>query len=372
MIIVLTSLLPGSSFIDISISVETFSAIFSKSISIRRPSLPLSVYQRTVTPINIQFIIQDNQSGVIYDASNNLVSATWSGQIAGQPGKLTFDVVRDGALKFYEGSPCSLIVNGYKLFFGWVFSKSRTKDILTAVTAYDQKRYLKNSDTKNFPESTGSDRFKQLCGDFGLRNSVVNPSGVVLPPKIYDNKTIGDMVEDGIDLTLINSGKWYVVRDVFGALEWLDIAGLHTNLILGDFKNMTGYDYQTSIDEDTYNQIKLVQENKKTEKRDVYIVKDSSTIARWGLLQYYEKVDENATEAQIRQRADQLIKLKNRVTRKLTIDAIGDFRVMPGNSIWVETQMDDMMISRYMLVHAVSHTIKNRLHTMNVTLEVVE
>jgi hypothetical protein len=250
--------------------------------------------------------------------------------------------------------------------------KDRKDNITTTATAFDQKRYLKNSDTRNFPEGTGSNRFSKLCGDFQLKHRIMHPSGVVLSAKIYDSKSIGDMIDDSIDLTLINSGKWYAVRDNFGTLEWLDISALKTDLILGEFSLMTGYSYKTSIDEDTYNQIKLVQENKQTQKRDVYIVRDSGTIARWGLLQHYEKVAEDATETQIRQRADQLMKLKNRVTRSLSIDALGDFRVMPGNSVWVETKMDDMAISRYMLVHAVSHTIKNRMHTMKVTLEVVE
>lgn len=325
-----------------------------------------------VPPIKIQFIIQDNQTGVTYDASELLISATWSGQLTGQPGKLAFDIVRDGSLKFYEGSPCALIVEGYKLFWGWVFQKTRGSRETTAVVAYDQKRYLKNADTRVFPESTASDRFARLCGDFELNHKVVHKSGLVLPAKVYDGKTIADMIEDSIDLTLIHSGKWYVVRDNYGTLEFLDMAQLKTNLILGDASLMTGYDYQTSIDDDTYNQIKLVQENKQTAKRDVYIVKDSNTIARWGLLQHFETVDENANLAQIAQRAEQLIKLKNRVTRKLTVNALGDFRVMPGNSVWVETRMDDMAISRYMLVHAVSHSITHKLHTMKVTLEVME
>lgn len=325
-----------------------------------------------MTHLDIQFILQDNQTGVTYDASELLIGATCSSQLAGQPGKLAFDIVRDGTLKFYEGSPCSLIVEGYKLFFGWVFAKSRKDNLITSVTAYDQKRYLKNSDTKVFPASTVSDRFVRLCSEFQLKHKIVHKSEFILPPKRYDDKTLADMTEDGIDLTLIHSGRWYLIRDNFGVLEFLDMEKLKTNLILGDASLMTGYDYQTSIDEDTFNQIKLTQENKKTAKRDVYIVKDSSTIARWGLLQYPQNVDENANPAQIAQRAEQLLKLKNRVTRKLTIDAIGDFRVMPGNGIWVETQMDDMKISRYMVVHAVSHTIKNKFHSMKVTLEVVE
>ena len=322
--------------------------------------------------MNIEFLIQDNQTGVIYDASELLIGATWSGRISGQPGKLAFDIVRDGTLKFYEGSPVRLTVNKHKLFFGWVFGKGRTDGNITSVTAYDQLRYFKNTDSYSFKTGTASERFTKICKDFELKHKIIHKSKHKLPVKLYDSKTLADIIQDSIDLTLIDIGQWFLVRDNFGTLEFLDIAKLKTNLILGDASLMTGFDYQTSIDDDTFNQIKFVQENKETAKREVYIVKDSSTIDRWGLLQHYEKVDEKLNPAQIKQRADQLIKLKNRVTRKLSLDGIGDFRVMPGNGIWVETQMDDMMISRYMMVHACSHTIKNELHMMKVSLEVVE
>lgn len=327
--------------------------------------------------MNIELILQDNQTGRIYDASTLLISATWSGQLSGQPGKLTFDLVRDSTLQFYEGSPVRLTVDGCKLFFGWVFAKSRKDREITSVTAYDQLRYLKNQDTylfpmKEIPSATASERFAKICTDFKLNYKVVHPSAYSLPKKLYDSKTLADICQDGIDLTLIHTGVWHLIRDRFGTLEFLDLARLKTNLMLGDASLMTGYNYQTSIDDDTYNQIKLVQENKETAKREVYIVKDSSTIDRWGLLQYYEKVDENANAAQIQARADQLITLKNQVTRKLQLDCLGDWRVMPGNGVWVETRLDDMMLSRYMLVHSCSHTIKNKLHTMKLNLEVFE
>lgn len=245
-------------------------------------------------------------------------------------------------------------MNGTKLFFGWVFAKGRTKREQTSVTAYDQLRYLKNADTYVFPmkgvqPDTASQRFVKLCTDFQLQHRVVTASSYVLPTKVYDSKTLADIIQDGIDHALIGTGKWFLVRDNFGTLEFLDAAELRTNLILGDASLMTGYDYKTSIDDDTYNQVKLVRENKETAKRELYIVKDSSTIARWGMLQHYEKVDESMNAKQIEARADQLLKLKNRVTRKLQLDCIGDFRVMPGNSVWVETEMDDMKISRYMV-----------------------
>ena len=325
-----------------------------------------------MTSINIEFAIQDNQTGVIYDASEIIGNITWSGQITGQPGKLTYDIVRDGSVSFYEGSPCSLIVDGYKLFYGWVFNKSRSNREITSVTAYDAVRYLKNSDVRVFPAGTSSTRFTQLCKETELPFRVVHPSSYVLPVKAFDNKTYYDMLDDGITNTLIHTGQWFVIRDNFGVIEFLDIAKLKTNLVIGDASLMTGYNYTTSIDEGTANRIKLTRPNPNTGKRDVYMVLDSSTIARWGLLQHYESLDDNLNEAQIRQRAEQLLKIKNRVTRKLSLNCIGDFRVMPGNSIWVETQLEDMHLSRYMLVHGVTHTIKNKMHTMKVSLEVAE
>lgn len=327
--------------------------------------------------MELECFIQDNQSGAVYDASELLISATWSGQISGQPGKLSFELVRDHSLSFYEGSRVRLTVNGFPLFFGWVFAKSRKGEHTTSVTAYDQLRYLKNSDSYVFPmrgvpTATASERFAKVCSDFQLMYKIVHPSLYQLPKKLYSSKTLADICQDGIDLTMINTRQWFVLRDNFGTLEFLDIAKLKTDLLIGDASLMTGYDYQTSIDEDTYNQIKLVQENKETAKRDVYIVKDSKTIAQWGLLQHYEKVNEKSNAAQITARASQLIRLKNRVTRKLQLECIGDFRAMPGNGIWVETQLDDMLINSYMLVHSCTHTIKNHLHTMKLTLEVVE
>ena len=48
------------------------------------------------------------------------------------------------------------------------------------------------------------------------------------------------------------------------------------------------FDYTSSIDENTYNKIKLTYDNKDTGKRDVYITQDSSNINKWGILQYFD------------------------------------------------------------------------------------
>lgn len=322
--------------------------------------------------MNTEFVIQDNQVGTVYDAADLPETFTWSGQIREQPGKLSFSVVRDGTLKFYEGSRVRLILDKKKLFFGTVFEKNRTNFENTAVIAYDQMRYLKNEDTEVFPVGTASQRFEYLCKKWKFQYKVVHPSTHLLPEEPFDKKSVMDMIQRGIDRTLIDSGKWYMVRDNFGTLEFVDIAYLKTNLVLAPDSLMTGFSYKTSIDKETYNQIKLYRDNKESGKRDVYIVKDSETIDRWGLLQFTESMDEEMNDAQIRERANRLLLLRNRVSRTLSLTCVGDWRVMPGAGVWVETSLDDMKLSRYMICHSVEHTVKNRDHMMKVGLEVAE
>ena len=66
----------------------------------------------------------------------------------GSPASLNFNIARDipqgDKINFAEGNNVSLIVNGYKMFSGYVFTKNRSKDHIIKVTAYDQLKYLNN------------------------------------------------------------------------------------------------------------------------------------------------------------------------------------------------------------------------------------
>ena len=136
-----------------------------------------------------------------------------------------------------------------------------------------------------------------------------------------------------------------------------------------DYRWKTGenFDYKSSIDEQTYNQIKLIYENKDTGKREVYITKDSSKINEWGILQYFEKLQNNTNA---KAKADALLQLYNKKTRKLTIkNALGDIRVRGGSLIIVQMDLGDIKIQNFMLVEKVKHTFKNGEHFMDLTLK---
>src|SRR5690606_40466373 len=96
-----------------------------------------------------------------------------------------------------------------------------------------------------------------------------------------------DSICKALDLALIATGNIFVFYDSFGALTLTSAADMRVDVVLGDESLAYGVSYKRSIDDDTYNRIKLVQNNKETKRRDVYVAQDSANIAKWGRLQYF-------------------------------------------------------------------------------------
>ena len=163
------------------------------------------------------------------------------------------------------------------------------------------------------------------------------------------------------------------MRDNFGTLELLNIKNQLTNLVIGDESLLIDYDFETSIDGDTYNQIKLVKENKKSKKREIHIVKDSSTIKKWGKLQQFETVDEKMNDAQIKQKAEMLLKKYNKPEKTLSLDCIGDFRVKVGCGVYlmIKDLENDVPYKKDVLVTKVNHSFKNNEHKMSLEVKIV-
>ena len=92
--------------------------------------------------MNVEFMITDPKSGQNYFPAVQ-EGITWTTERRSNPGKLEFTIVRDEIIKFTEGSPVRLKVDGKPVFFGFAFTQKGSKDELVKITAYDQLRYLK-------------------------------------------------------------------------------------------------------------------------------------------------------------------------------------------------------------------------------------
>ncbi|WMM24041.1 hypothetical protein RBU61_14070 [Tissierella sp. MB52-C2] len=294
-------------------------------------------------------------------------SVTWETARMGQPGKLSFNVVKDEKIDFQEGNEVQFMVDDEKIFRGYVFSKERDKDQIIKVTAYDQLRYLKNKDICIYEEKKASDVISKIAKDFNLETGTIADTGYVIPSRVRDNMTLFDIIYDALDLTLMNRGKLYVLYDDFGKLTLQDVEKMKMpNLALGEY-NSQNFSYKTDIDTDTYNKVRLYRENEKTGKREIYEVKHSQNMNKWGTLQYFESVNED-TNAKVK--AEAILKMKNRVNKSLSLkDVLGDTRVRAGTSVMVLMRdIGDISIKQYMLVEKCSHVFSNNENWMTLDL----
>ena len=289
----------------------------------------------------------------------------WTTERAGSPSTLKFMVVKDETIAFEEGDPVRMKVDGKNVFFGFVFVKKRNKEHLIEVTAYDQLRYLKNKDTYVYENKTASQVIQMVANDFNLNLGSIEGTKYVIPSRVEDNQSLFDIIQNALDLELQHKKEMYCLYDDFGKLTLKNIASMRLNILISP-ETAEDFDYTSSIDQQTYNQIKLAYDNDETGERDIYIAKDSSKINEWGVLQYYEKLQEGENG---KAKADALLELYNKKTRNLKINnAFGDVRCRAGTMVIVQLYLGDMSVSNYLLVEKATHTFNNNQHFMSLHL----
>lgn len=328
--------------------------------------------------MSIYATIYDNRKEKLYNVSDVISNLEITTHIEDDPGKATFDIIKTDNLSFREGATVSIKVDGYNMFKGFVFSRKRGKDVnIISVTCYDQLRYLKNKDSYVFENMTSDQIFAKICKDFVLKYKVVDKSSYVCAPRSNDATALYEMIKTAMDDTLINTKKWFIVRDNFGVLEHINVLSLQTGIVLGDKSGVTDLTFESSIDKDTYNQIKLYRDNDSTGKREIFIVNDTvnggANLKAWGILQLYEKVDEKLNTAQIEQKARGMLSLYNNTKYALKLECIGIPKMCAGSIfIGLISGLDEVELKHNLLVTKCTHKISNGKHTMSIEAEVVK
>lgn len=283
------------------------------------------------------------------------------------PGKLQFSTIEESGVLLKEGSSVTLQVDGWNAFKGYVFTSERTETGEVSYTAYDQLRYLKAKTSKTWEAAELSQIITELAADFGLTCGTLAATGYAFPSLIKENENALDIIFDALTKTIVETGKIFNFYDNAGALTLTEAKDMYLPTLIGDGSLLTGYKYKRDIDKDTYNRVKLVRPNKESGLTDVYEVEDTETIAKWGLLQYYDKVDENMNEAQIMERAQQYLQYYNRVTQSFSQDALGVPGLRAGMIIPVRVQdVESLSAQRLLICEKVTHTLEADAHTMKI------
>lgn len=312
--------------------------------------------------MELELLIQ-NGSTIYYPVVEGKIKLTWERK--NTPGKLEFTVVKDGVINFQEGNPVKLTVDGTPMFYGFVFKKRRNNGPTISVTAYDQLRYLKNKDTITAEGLKASDLLKRIATDFRLNLGAVEDTGFTIEIVDEQNQTLFDMMQNALSETLLNTKQLFVLYDDCGKLTLKNINTMRVPLLI-DPETAENFDYTSSIDDQTYNKIKLIYNNEKTGKRELYVAQDGDKMNLWGVLQYFEEL-QGATGAAAK--ADALLKLYDQKTRNLTIkNAFGDVRVRGGCAIMVSLNLGDIIANQFLVVDKVTHTFEKGSHFMDLTL----
>lgn len=323
---------------------------------------------------SLEFLIQSITNGKVYDISEIVSSPTWETDIDFTAGSLKFKMMKDPKVKINEGDIVRFKYEGINIFYGKVFGKKKNSDVMGwEITCYDLMRYLKNKDTMVLSSLSSSEVFTRICKEQELPYKVVDASPWRAPAVVHDDKSLFDILQDSLDKTLINYGMWYIIRDNFGKLEHIALNSLITNIVIGDGSLASNYEYESSID-DSSNLVKLYKDNKETGKREVYIVKDSKTIAYWGKLQFTEKVDENLNASQIKERANNIHKSLNKAKRTLKIPCQGFPLVRAGNGVILsidELVKEGFAKQQLAVVRKASHDWSDGQYNMDLELVVV-
>ncbi len=289
---------------------------------------------------------------------------TWQTERNGTVGELNFVVKKDSKLNFTEGNKVTFKVDEKGIFKGYIFTKSRDKNQYIEVTAKDQFRYLQNKDTRKNPVRTAGSFIKTVAKEHNLKVGVVEDTKEKLPSRIESETSYIDMIMNDIVATTDKTGVDYTFFDSFGNLTLKSYGNMKVDYTV-TVNNIQNFAYSSSIDGETYNQIKIANSDE-NEVINHGVSNDPVNIKRWGVLQYVTKLEDNQDAHVV---AKELLNKYNRKVRKLSVTkAFGHKNVRAGSVIKVILPLGDMALNSEMIVDKCTHIFTEDTHFMDLTL----
>lgn len=319
----------------------------------------------------LELFIANNQNGKSYDVSSICESVEYSSTRGSEASTLSFTILKDGVIDFQNGNTVSFYADGVGLFKGVINEKRKDQNGVIKVNAVDQLWYLKAKDVYQSPigkAETAAEAVQKLCGRYGLSTGRLD--GTYREHWLYsDDTAVQDIMVDMINRQIRAEAKVYCFYDDFGKICLTEPTAIEIPVVLGDKSLVYAYEYTTDIKE-TYNEIKLMKENKQAGKMEAYIVYDSSTMANWGRLVLRERIDESTADPKALART--MLTYYNRERRTLKVDSLGVIGVRAGSIVPFEImRLGDIALSQKLIIEKATHRFKNCDHTMTLETKVV-
>ena len=320
--------------------------------------------------MNIRVIVEDSETNKRLDISELVQELTWTTHLQGVAGQVSFTMTPSD-FNFSAGSKVWVsIPNQADIFAGRIFTTSITKTKSLNLTCYDQTRYLKNRDTYIFKNMTATQIFEKICKDYELKYQINAESKYICGPRTRDGVSLMDMIQLALDETFIKTGEYLFVRDDFGTLKLENLMDFRRNYLLDDDILTLDFSYQRSIDDDSYNRVKLVgkeiDSQTGNEKTIISFQQNPDLVTKWGTLLYRENISKATNQAELDNRAAQMLKLKGRTTKKLSFTTDGKIDVFAGCGLYVNLkEITGEGVNKWCEILSAKHTFKNQEHTMS-------
>ncbi|MEG2521248.1 MAG: M23 family metallopeptidase [Anaerovoracaceae bacterium] len=278
------------------------------------------------------------------------------------PDTMKLEVLNDDVIHINVGNPIAFRYQENKVFYGYIFKIETSDSEVLKLTCYDQIRYLKAKDTLIYKNKTYSDLVKMIAKDHGLKVGSIESTKT--KKTAIEETTLLDMLLNISSEETLKTGKIYNLFDDFGKLTLKSLEKMFVPILI-DSDTSGGFNYSTSIDSNTYNKVKLAFDNKKTGEREVKVFNDETSQSKYGVLQYYEKLD--STEAVIKEKGKVLLKNHRWPEKKLSIkNCFGDIRVRGGSSLLIGITPIKKKQEGLFIVEKVTHTFEHGYHMMDI------
>lgn len=265
------------------------------------------------------------------------------------------------------GATVRLRVDGVSMFYGRLFSTEINRWGVLSFVAYDSLRYLKNNYSNYYGYNYS---IQQVIRDIARVNDLKVGKLAEVPEvgqllKI-DNESGFDAISRIVDTAIVLNQRILVFWDNLGelTLSWAD--EMASDIIIGDDSLATDYTLSTSIDDDTYNIVEYYHESSAAGGRDYKFAEDNANKSKWGILRMTESVDDILNAAQMQDRANKMLEMKNRPSKKMTITALGIVGLRAGMmiNIYFPSLPDEVSKRQMVLLESVEHTFEESTHTM--------
>ncbi len=307
------------------------------------------------------------REGKAFEITYLAESIKWKGRKGSAARSLNVTLIDDinaakSGIDATRGDSLIFSFKGKELFRGMIMSQQQSNSLKMSVTAYDSGIYLANNkDTFVYENKTLHDIFLDVCRRFELKLSKAAETSYQIPELTKSKTTAWDVIQDAISQDFKATGGKYFVQSSKGALSLVKRKENILPWVLETGVSIKTYDLKKSIEK-----IKTRLKIYTNEDTVVAVRKNTALEKKIGIFQEIEKKDDDMNEAKLNQHIDETFKEISTPGVSLKVEALGLPEAISGMGIYVAVER--LGINRVFWIDEDTHTFKNGIHTMNLTL----